>query len=90
MGVGGYVMEVPRALPVGLHLTGQVVAAYRGRERIYAFPTRDFGSSRERDFSRLNLHLPLFEQPGKDDVFSRLLAAQEWFELYHIPIGYVC
>ena len=29
---------------LGFYLTGQVVAAYRSsRERIYAFPTKDFG-----------------------------------------------
>jgi len=45
------------------HLTGQVVAAYSGRERIYAFPTRDFERSRERDFAKLNLHVNIFEHP---------------------------
>ena len=69
--------------PSVFYLTGQVVTAYRGRERIYAFLTRDFGGSRRRDFAKLNLHLPacrslragraLFEQPGKDDFFSGLL-----------------
>ena len=53
---------------LGFCLTGQVVAAYgSSRERIYAFPTRDFGSPRRRDFARLNLHLTLFEQPGKKE-----------------------
>jgi hypothetical protein len=28
--------------------------------------TRDFSSPRKRDFAKLNLHLDIFEQPGKD------------------------
>ena len=32
-------------------------------ERIYAFPTKDFEPSRERDFAKLNLHLGIFEHP---------------------------
>jgi len=76
--------------PSVFYLTGQVVAAHCSRERIYAFPTRDFESPRRRDFAKLNLHLPLFERPGQDDIFSRLLVTQEWVGLYHIPMGCVC
>ena len=72
--------------PSVFYLTGQVVAAYR---QVRLTP-QDFGSSRERDFSKLNLHLAPFEQPGENGFFSRLLTAQEWFGLYHIPMGCVC
>jgi hypothetical protein len=63
----------------GFYLTGQVAAAY---SQVRLTP-QDFGSPRRLDFAKLNLHLPacrslgagrtLFEQPGKDDLFSSLL-----------------
>jgi hypothetical protein len=53
------------------HLTGQVVAAYSSRERIYAFPTKDVGRSRERDFAKLNLHLGIFEHPLEKILFQQ-------------------
>ena len=53
------------------HLTGQVVAAYISRERIYAFPTKDVGRSRERDFAKLNLHLGIFEHPLEGILFEQ-------------------
>jgi len=34
------------------------------RERMYAFPTRDVERSRERDFAKLNLHLPACRRQG--------------------------
>ncbi len=53
---------------LGFYLTGQVVAAY--------LPVRltpqDFGSPRERDFAKLNLHLGIFEQPMKINFFCNL------------------
>ena len=67
-----------------LSKTGQVVATYSSRERIYAFPTRDFGGPRRRDFAKLNLHLAFFEQPGKDDFFSSLLIS----DIRKIPLGW--
>ena len=42
------------------------------RERIYAFPTRDFGRPRKRDFAGLNLHLGFFDQPEKNEFFNRV------------------
>jgi len=41
--------------PSVFYLTGQVVAAHRGRERIYAFPTRDFGGPRKTGFRKAQL-----------------------------------
>jgi hypothetical protein len=53
----------------GFYLTGQVVAAY---VQVRLTP-QDFGSPRERDFEKLNLHLDIFEQPGGKHSFSNLL-----------------
>jgi len=33
------------------------------------------GAPAKRDFAKLNLHLALFEQPGKEDFFSSLIEA---------------
>jgi len=52
---------------------GRLVAAYC---QVRLTP-QDFGSSRRRDFAKLNLHLALFEQPGEDDFFSSLLDLKE-------------
>jgi hypothetical protein len=67
------VYQVAEKWPSAAFPSSLVVAAYSGRERIYAFPTGNFGA----------LHLPacrsfgvgraLFEQPGKNDFFRRLL-----------------
>jgi hypothetical protein len=46
-----------------------VIAAYH---QVRLTP-QDFGSSRKRDFAKLNLHLDIFDQPGRNDFFSRLL-----------------
>jgi hypothetical protein len=51
---------------------GRLVAAYVCGERIYAFLTRDFGDPRKRDFARLNLHVGIFDQPGKSEFFNRI------------------
>jgi hypothetical protein len=49
------------------------VHQYISRERIYAFPTKDVGRSRERDFAKLNLHLGIFEHPLEKILFQQLL-----------------
>ena len=54
---------------LAIYLIGQVVAAYR---QVRLTP-QDFGSPRKRDFAKLNLHLVLFEEPGKDDFFRGLI-----------------
>src|SRR4030067_2962808 len=53
----------------GFYLTGQVVAAY---SQVRLTP-QGFGGPRRRDFAKLNLHLALFDQPGKDGFFGCLL-----------------
>jgi hypothetical protein len=53
----------------GFYLTGQVIAAYIE----VRFIPQDFGRPRERDFAKLNLHLGIFDQPGKIQFFSTLL-----------------
>jgi hypothetical protein len=58
--------------PSLFYLTGQVVAAYR---QVRLTP-QDFGGPRRRDFAKLNLHVALFEQPGKDDFFRSVLKLQ--------------
>jgi len=63
-----------------VQVRGRLIAAQGGgRERINAFPRRDFACLRvapasaeargpcERDFSKLNLHLSIFEQHDKND-----------------------
>jgi hypothetical protein len=36
------------------------------------FPTKDFGRPRERDFTKVNLHLGIFDQPQESDFFDTL------------------
>jgi hypothetical protein len=57
--------QVAEKWPSAAFLSSFVVAAY---SQVRLTP-QDFGGPRRRDFAKLNLHLPLFEQPGKDDFF---------------------
>jgi hypothetical protein len=44
-------------------------SSLRSTAKVHLTP-QEFGSSRERDFARLNLHLALFEQPAKHHSFN--------------------
>jgi len=67
------------------HLIGRVVAAYRGRDRFktvpyfsgFRLPSVGSEAPASRDFAKLNLHLALFDQPGKAGIFSSLLIILE-------------
>ena len=65
--------------PSVFYLTGQVIATY---SQVSLTP-QDFGSPRRRDFAKLNLHLTLFKQPGKDGFFNSLLSNGHTFERLH-------
>jgi len=69
-------MPLPTGRQASAALSGclTVSAATPVGNGLKPFPTKDFGHPRKRrDFAKLNLHVDLFEQPGKYHFFTNPL-----------------